>query len=141
MSSSLRADAAAQVALALHRQALDQQPGGHLVVGRQDQPGVQLLGLQHVVLQHLRHVLQRLPLVAEQRHHALVGLLAGQAVLGSSVMAQRPWPCTFSKASSRAPAPTSPTTLAVLRNDRSGCTSATASLTGPSPKICRPASR
>ena len=36
-----------------------------------------------------------------------------------------------------APAGTSPTTLAVALKLRSGCTSTTPTLTGPSPKICR----
>jgi hypothetical protein len=57
MSSSLLAP---EVALALDRQALDQQARGHLVVGRQHEPRVELFGLQHVVLQHLGHLLQRL---------------------------------------------------------------------------------
>jgi hypothetical protein len=47
----------------------------------QHQPGVELLGLQHVVLEHLRHLLQRLARVAVQRHDALVRLLPGQALL------------------------------------------------------------
>ena len=79
----IRADQhlARQIGPARDRQALDQQAGRHFVIGRQHQPGVQLLALQHVVLQHLGQALQRLSLVAMQRHHALVGLLAGQAVL------------------------------------------------------------
>ena len=126
-----------EVGIALHRQALDQQAGGALVVGRQHQARVELLGLQHVVLEHLRQLLQRLALVAVQRHDALVGLLARRRSPGSSVIAQRPWPCTLSMASSCAPVGTSPTTLAVARKPRSGCASATASLTGPSPNTCR----
>jgi hypothetical protein len=70
-----------EVALALDRQALDQQAGRHLVVGRQHQRGVELLALQHVVLQHVAQAVELLALVAEQRHHALVGLLARQAAL------------------------------------------------------------
>ena len=70
-----------QVALSFHRQTLDQKAGSHLVVGRQHQPGVELFALQHVVLQHLAEHLQGFALVTVQRHHALVGLLARQAVL------------------------------------------------------------
>ena len=36
------------------------RPAATLVVGGQHQPGVELLGLQHVVLEHLRDRLQRL---------------------------------------------------------------------------------
>ena len=75
--------------------------------------------LQHVVLEHLRQLLQRLALVAMQRHHALVGLLAGQPVLGverdrAAALAvhveQRLQPRVVG---------TSPTTLAVARKLRS----------------------
>ena len=71
-----------QIALALQRHALDQQARSHLAVGRQHQHGVQLLRLQHVVLQHIRQAFEFFVMVAVQRHHALVGLLAWQAVLG-----------------------------------------------------------
>ena len=136
ISSSLRC--AAEVALALDRQALDQQAGGDLVVGREHQPRVELLGLQHVVLEHLRQLLQRLAPVAVQRHHALVGLLAGQLVL----RVERDRAAALAvhvehRLQLRVRRGTSPTTLAVARNARSGCTSATASLTGPSPNTCR----
>lgn len=51
-------------------------------------------------------------------------------------MAQRPPPPTFTMSLRRAPSGTSPFTEAVARRLRSDCTSATASLTGPSPKTC-----
>ncbi len=73
---------ARQVGLSLQRQALDQQARGDLVVRRQHQAGVQLLALQHVVFDDLAELFQLLATVADQRHHALVGLLAGQSVLG-----------------------------------------------------------
>ena len=38
--------------------------------------------MQHVVLQHLAQLFQRLAIVTKQRHHALVGLLAREAGLG-----------------------------------------------------------
>ena len=71
---------ARQIGFTAHGQALNQESGGHLVVGCQHQPRVKLLGLQHVMLQYLRQVLQRLALVAMQGHHALVGLLTRQTV-------------------------------------------------------------
>ena len=74
--------ACGQIALALQRHALDQQTRSHLAVGRQHQHSVQLLRLQHVVLQHIRQAFEFFVMVAVQRHHALVGLLAWQAVLG-----------------------------------------------------------
>ena len=58
------------------------------------------------------------------------------AVLLSSVMAQRPWPRALTSCASVASGATAPVTDAVARRRRSDCTSATASLTGPSPKIC-----
>jgi hypothetical protein len=70
-----------EVALALHRQPLDQQARGHLVVGREHQRGVELLALQHVVLQHVAELAELLAVVVEQRHHALVGRRARQLVL------------------------------------------------------------
>ena len=70
-----------EVARAFDRQALDQQPGGDAVVGGEHEARIELLALQHVVLQHLRELLQRLAPVAMERHHALVGLLAGALVL------------------------------------------------------------
>jgi len=70
-----------QIALAFDGQALNQQARCHLVVGRQHQHGVELLRLQHVMLQYLADVLQLFAPVAKQRHHALVRLLARQAVL------------------------------------------------------------
>ena len=76
------APAAIQIPSALHRQALDQQPGGDLVVGCEHQRGVELFALQHVVLHHLAESFQLLATVATQRHHALVGLLTGKAAPG-----------------------------------------------------------
>ena len=70
-----------QIALALDGQSLNQQACSDFVIGRQHQHRVQLLGLQHVVLQHFADVLQLFTPVAKQRHHALVRLLARQAVL------------------------------------------------------------
>jgi hypothetical protein len=49
---------------------------------RQHQHGIKLLGLQHVVLQHFGQAFELFVLVAVQRHHALVRLLARQAVFG-----------------------------------------------------------
>jgi hypothetical protein len=71
---------AGEIAGAIDRQALDQQPGRHAVVGRQHEPGIELFGLQHVVLQHLRELLQGLARVTVQGHDALVRLLAGLLV-------------------------------------------------------------
>src|SRR4051812_12069114 len=50
-------------------------------------------------------------------------------------MAQRPLLCTFTRSGRRSSTLMSPTTLAVARRARSCCTSTTATLTGPSPKI------
>ena len=75
-------EARGQVALALDGHALDQEACRHLVVRAQHQNGVELLGLQHVVLQHIRQALQLFMVVAVQWHHALIGLLARVAVLG-----------------------------------------------------------
>ena len=123
--------------IALRRQALDQQAGGDVVVGGEDEPRVELLGLQHVVLEHRAISLQRLARVAMQRHDALVGLLPRAALGGSSVIAQRPWPCTLSIAASRAPSARRRPPWRWRESARSARTSATASLTGPSPKTCR----
>ena len=68
----------AEVAGAFHRQPLDQQARGHFVIGGEHELGVELLRLQHVVLEHLAQAVQRLAVVAMQRHHALIGLLARQ---------------------------------------------------------------
>ena len=73
---------ARQVGLALQRQTLDQQAGRNLVVGREHQAGVELFTLQHVVFDHLAELFQFFSPVAKQRHHPLVRLAAGQAVLG-----------------------------------------------------------
>ena len=70
----------AQVASPLQRQTLDQQAGGHITIGRQHQPGVELLALQHVVLQHVAELLQFLVTVTKQRHHPLVRLLTREAI-------------------------------------------------------------
>jgi hypothetical protein len=53
------------------RQPLQQQPRGDVVVGGEDEARVELLGLQHVVLEHRRDRLQRLARVAVQRDDAL----------------------------------------------------------------------
>ena len=75
--------AARQIGLALHRQALDHQAGRHLVVGREHQRRVELLALEHVVLQHVAELACNLSLWSPiQRHHALVRLLARKLVLG-----------------------------------------------------------
>ena len=129
---------ARKIAHALDRQALDQQAGRHLVVRGQHQRGLQLLALPHVVLQHVAELIQRPVVGIGQRHHALVGLLPGQALLGvqrdgaaaqamhvDHVAEHGVWP-----APRRAPSPSR------AGSGRTG-SSATASLTGPSPKICR----
>ena len=51
-------------------------------------------------------------------------------------MAQRPLPWALTISGNCMPADTAPTTVAVARRRKSLCTSATATLTGPSPKIC-----
>ena len=72
---------ARQVARPRRRHALDQQAGRDPVVGSEDQPRVELLGLQHVVLEHLTQRIERLARIAVQRDHALVRLLARHALL------------------------------------------------------------
>ena len=51
-------------------------------------------------------------------------------------MAQRPSLLTLTIWLREALGETSPCTVAVARNPKSGCTSTTDNLTGPSPKIC-----
>ena len=73
---------ALQIARTLQRHALDEQARSDTVVRCQDEPRVQLLGLQHVVLQHSRQFLQRLAMVAVQSDHTLIRFLAGLFVGG-----------------------------------------------------------
>ena len=67
--------AARQVACALQRQTLNQQTRSYVRVSSKYQGGVELLALQHVVLQNFAQPFNRLALVIEQWHHPLVGLL------------------------------------------------------------------
>ena len=66
----------------MQRQALYEQASGYLRVGGEDECGIKLLAVAHVVLQGLGYVGQGLAVCVVQGHYALVGLLAGQAVLG-----------------------------------------------------------
>lgn len=96
-----------------------------------------LLGLQHVVLQHVAELFQLLVPVAMQGHHALVGLLARQPVL--RVERDRAAPAAAGIHHVGQPSPHRHLALDGRggAQPRSDCTSATASLTGPSPKTCR----
>ncbi len=62
--------------MASHRHALDQQAGSQFIAGGQNQAGIELFRLKHVMLQNAAELIQRFGLVAMQWHHPLVRLLA-----------------------------------------------------------------
>ena len=71
-----------QITLAFGRHALYQQACGELIIGRQDQRGIQLLRLQHVVRQNIAQIFKRFSLIPMQRHHTLIGRLPRCSIRG-----------------------------------------------------------
>ena len=74
------------------RHPLEQQTRCDLVIGGEDHSGVELFGLQHVVLDDSGEIIQRLALVAVQRHYPLIRLRARQAIMGVECNGTAPLP-------------------------------------------------
>ena len=61
---------------------MNQQPRSHFVIGSEDQRGVQLLTLKHVMLQDSTQLFYFFTLIVKQRNNPLVGLLPREAGFG-----------------------------------------------------------